>query len=69
MQLAQVRGAARVPAKGALLGVAIAQNVLEACGVEIDQLRTELELFVDQNTPLLLGDEELGRLKLPFVKY
>ncbi len=35
-----------------------AMNVLEACGVEIDQLRTELELFVDQNTPLLLGDEE-----------
>ena len=32
--------------------------VLKACGADIKKLRHDLEIFVDQNTPLLLGDEE-----------
>ncbi len=32
--------------------------VLEACGGDIQLLKTELEIFVDQNTPLLLADED-----------
>ena len=32
--------------------------VLKACGADIRKLREDLEIFVDQNTPLLLGDEE-----------
>ena len=32
--------------------------VLKACGADIPRLRRDLEKFVDQNTPLLLGDEE-----------
>lgn len=32
--------------------------VLNACGADIKKLRSELEIFVDQNTPLLMGDED-----------
>lgn len=32
--------------------------VLKACGADVNKLRTDLEIFVDQNTPLLLGDED-----------
>ncbi len=32
--------------------------VLEACGGDSRFLKTELEIFVDQNTPLLLADED-----------
>jgi ATP-dependent Clp protease ATP-binding subunit ClpA len=32
--------------------------VLKACGADIKKLREDLEIFVDQNTPLLLGDED-----------
>jgi len=32
--------------------------VLKACGADLPRLRSELEKFVDQNTPLLLGDED-----------
>jgi len=32
--------------------------VLEACGGDTRLLKTELEIFVDQNTPLLLTDED-----------
>jgi ATP-dependent Clp protease ATP-binding subunit ClpA len=32
--------------------------VLKACGADVKKLREDLELFVDQNTPLLLGDED-----------
>ncbi len=32
--------------------------VLKACGADVGKLRKELEIFVDQNTPLLLGDED-----------
>lgn len=32
--------------------------VLEACGSDVTLLRAELETFVDQNTPLLLVDED-----------
>lgn len=32
--------------------------VLEACGGDTKLLKTELEIFVDQNTPLLLADED-----------
>lgn len=35
-----------------------ASVVLEACGGDIQLLKTELEIFVDQNTPLLLADED-----------
>ncbi|MFT5399522.1 MAG: ATP-dependent Clp protease ATP-binding subunit ClpA [Gammaproteobacteria bacterium] len=35
-----------------------ATAVLEACGGNVQLLKTELEIFVDQNTPLLLSDEE-----------
>ncbi len=31
--------------------------VLKACGADVKKLREDLEIFVDQNTPLLLGDE------------
>ncbi len=37
---------------------ASAAAVLKACGADIAQLKKDLELFVDQNTPLLLGDED-----------
>src|SRR5210317_1311414 len=32
--------------------------VLQACGGDTKLLKTELEIFVDQNTPLLLADED-----------
>ena len=32
--------------------------VIEACGGDVQLLRTELEIFVDQNTPLLMSDED-----------
>ena len=32
--------------------------VLKACGGDVNKLRRDLEIFVDQNTPLLLGDED-----------
>ncbi len=32
--------------------------VLKACGADVKKLREDLEIFVDQNTPLLLGDED-----------
>ena len=35
-----------------------AAAVLEACGGDTRLLKTELEIFVDQNTPLLLTDED-----------
>ena len=35
-----------------------AAAVLEACGGDTKLLKTELEIFVDQNTPLLLADED-----------
>ncbi len=31
--------------------------VLKACGADVKKLREDLQIFVDQNTPLLLGDE------------
>jgi len=35
-----------------------ASAVLEACGGELTILKKELEIFVDQNTPLLMADED-----------
>ncbi len=35
-----------------------AAAVLEACGSDTHLLKTELEIFVDQNTPLLLAEED-----------
>ncbi len=35
-----------------------ATAVLEACGGDVKLLKTELEIFVDQNTPLLMADED-----------
>jgi ATP-dependent Clp protease ATP-binding subunit ClpA len=35
-----------------------ATAVIEACGGDVQLLRTELEIFVDQNTPLLMSDED-----------
>ena len=35
-----------------------ATAVLEACGGDVRLLKTELEIFVDQNTPLLMADED-----------
>jgi len=35
-----------------------ATAVLEACGGDVQLLKTELEVFVDQNTPLLMADED-----------
>ena len=35
-----------------------ATAVLEACGGDVQLLKTELEIFVDQNTPLLMPDED-----------
>jgi ATP-dependent Clp protease ATP-binding subunit ClpA len=35
-----------------------ATAVIEACGGNVQLLRTELEIFVDQNTPLLMSDED-----------
>jgi ATP-dependent Clp protease ATP-binding subunit ClpA len=32
--------------------------VLKACGADVAKLKADLERFVDQNTPLLLGDED-----------
>jgi ATP-dependent Clp protease ATP-binding subunit ClpA len=32
--------------------------VLNACGADVRKLRSDLEIFVDQNTPLLLGEED-----------
>lgn len=37
---------------------AAAVAVIEACGGNVGLLKTELEIFVDQNTPLLLTDED-----------
>ncbi len=36
----------------------VALSVLNACGADIDLLKTELNTFINQNTPLLVGDEE-----------
>ncbi len=35
-----------------------ASAVLEACGGDVPAIKKELEIFVDQNTPLLMADEE-----------
>ncbi|MCP4875173.1 MAG: ATP-dependent Clp protease ATP-binding subunit ClpA [Gammaproteobacteria bacterium] len=35
-----------------------ATAVIEACGGDVHLLKTELEIFVDQNTPLLMADED-----------
>ena len=35
-----------------------ASAVLEACGGDVPTIKKELEIFVDQNTPLLMADEE-----------
>ena len=35
-----------------------ATAVIEACGGNVHLLKTELEIFVDQNTPLLMADED-----------
>jgi ATP-dependent Clp protease ATP-binding subunit ClpA len=35
-----------------------ATAVIEACGADVQLLKTELEIFVDQNTPLLMADED-----------
>ncbi len=35
-----------------------ATAVIEACGGNVQLLKTELEIFVDQNTPLLMADED-----------
>ena len=35
-----------------------AAAVLKACGGDAGLLKTELEIFVDQNTPLLMPDED-----------
>jgi len=35
-----------------------ATAVIEACGADLQLLKTELEIFVDQNTPLLMADED-----------
>jgi ATP-dependent Clp protease ATP-binding subunit ClpA len=32
--------------------------VLEACGGDVPLIKKELEIFVDQNTPLLMSDED-----------
>ena len=32
--------------------------VLKACGADVNKLHDDLQSFVDQNTPLLLGDED-----------
>ena len=37
---------------------ASAVAVMKACGADINKLRAELNQFIDQNTPLLLADEE-----------
>ncbi|MFT5664441.1 MAG: ATP-dependent Clp protease ATP-binding subunit ClpA [Gammaproteobacteria bacterium] len=41
-----------------LTGNDAAVAVLEACGGDVNLLKAELETFVDQNTPLLLADED-----------
>ncbi len=41
-----------------LTGNDASSAVLEACGGNVQLLKTELEIFVDQNTPLLLDDED-----------
>ncbi|MEN8107658.1 MAG: ATP-dependent Clp protease ATP-binding subunit ClpA [Pseudomonadota bacterium] len=41
----------------ALLGNPSAVEVLRACGAEIDQLKSELEKFLDETTPLLSADD------------
>ena len=41
-----------------LTGNDAASAVLEACGGDVQLIKTELEIFVDQNTPLLLDDED-----------
>ena len=43
--------------KYALLGNPSAVEVLRACGAEIDQLKSELEKFLDETTPLLSADD------------
>ena len=35
-----------------------ATAVIEACGGDVQLLRAELDIFVDQNTPLLMADED-----------
>jgi len=35
-----------------------ASAVLEACGGDVAIIKKELEIFVDQNTPLLMADED-----------
>ncbi len=35
-----------------------ASAVLEACGGDVPTIKKELEIFVDQNTPLLMADED-----------
>ena len=41
-----------------LTGNDASSAVLEACGGDVQLLKAELEIFVDQNTPLLLDDED-----------
>ncbi len=36
----------------------VALSVLNACGVDIESLKTELNVFINQNTPLLVGEED-----------
>ncbi len=42
----------------ALLDNPAASAVLKACGADLSQLRSDLSGFVDETTPLLIGDEE-----------
>lgn len=41
-----------------LLDNPAARSVLMACGADMSQLQQDLSEFIDQNTPLLLGDED-----------
>ena len=41
-----------------LTGNESAVEVLEACGGDVALLKTELEIFIDQNTPLILAGED-----------
>ncbi len=36
----------------------VALSVLHACGADIDLLKAELNTYINQNTPLLVGDED-----------
>jgi len=42
----------------ALLGNLAATSVLRACGADVDQLKLELDQFVDETTPQLMADDE-----------